>query len=176
MAQGGRTIALTTSRLNLRSLELADAADVSALMTLTISRWLTNLRVPFSTEDAAARIRRIGDAEAAGRACVFGFERKDDARLVGWFGVYLDAIRSTGVLGYWLGEAYQGKGLMREGAPVALACAKKQMTIAAVEAFIHPDNSPSLALARSLGLKAVGEKMIHASARDRDELCIHMAS
>ena len=166
----------TTNRLHLRSLVLTDAADLSALMTPAISRWLTNFRVPFSEEDAVARIRRVGDAEAAGRASVFGFERKNDAALVGWFGVYLDTVRPSGVLGYWLGEAYQGVGLMREGAPVALASAKKRLCVKAIEAFIHPANSPSLALARSLGLEAVGERIIHASARDRDELCIHMVA
>lgn len=65
---------------------------------------------------------------------------------------------------------------MREGAPVALAVAKKRLNIIALQAFIYPDNLPSLALAQSLGLAAVGEKMVYPSARDQDELCTHMAT
>lgn len=176
MRQAPQMKLLTTRRLNLRSLKLSDAADVSALMTPKVSRWLTNFPTPFSTTDAASRIRRIGEAEAAGRACVFGFERMEDRAFVGWFGVYLNATRSFGVLGYWLGEKYQGAGFMREGAPVALAVAKKRLNIIALQAFIHPDNLPSLALAQSLGLAAVGEKMVYASARDQDELCTRVAT
>lgn len=65
---------------------------------------------------------------------------------------------------------------MREGAPVALAVAKKRLNIIALQASIYPDNFPSLALAQSTGLATVGEKMVYASARDQDELCIYMVS
>lgn len=64
---------------------------------------------------------------------------------------------------------------MREGAALALASAERRLAVKTIEAYIHPHNEPSLALARSLGLHPVGEKMVYASVRDRYELCIRLA-
>jgi RimJ/RimL family protein N-acetyltransferase len=50
----------------------------------------------------------------------------------------------------------------------------EQLQLDRVEAYIHPENQSSLAIAIALGLSVVGEKLIHAPARARDELRLRL--
>ena len=167
---------METARIRLRSLGLADACAVSELMTPGVSRWLTNFPVPLTQGQAEQRIKRILSAEAAAKACVLAFEQKNSSEFMGWFAVYVDQENSCGVLGYWLGEAFQRLGLMSEGALLALSLAKDRLRVERIEAYIHPDNKGSLSIASALGLAVSGSKLVYASARDREELCLHLTT
>jgi RimJ/RimL family protein N-acetyltransferase len=113
-------MSLDTDRLCLRSLTLDDASAIAVLMTPAVSRWLSNFPSPFDHDQAEDRVRRILAAEAEERACVLAFERRNDSRFMGWFGVYRGSDAGTGVLGYWLGEPFHRSGYMAEGARAAL--------------------------------------------------------
>ena len=57
------------------------------------------------------------------------------------------------VLGYMLGKEYQKQGYALEACRAILDYAKKELEITEVVAYIEPENEPSLALARKLGVK-----------------------
>ncbi len=165
---------VSTSRLTLRLLRPNDAVHVSGLMTSAVSRWLTNFPVPFDLDQARERMFRLRKAQCDGKAFVLAIERRSDPAFLGWFGVYRGADPACGVLGYWLGEHFQNLGYMTEAAPVALDAAAAELRLKAVQAHVHPDNIASIAILRRLGLHVVGEDLIHASARQRDERCLRL--
>lgn len=60
------------------------------------------------------------------------------------------------VIGYWVGETDAGKGYTAEGVRLVLARAFGELGLHRVEANIMPTNTPSLALARSVGFREEG--------------------
>lgn len=162
-----------TPRLLLRCLRPGDAAGLSAMMTPAVSRWLAMWPVPFTPAMAAARIAAARRAAAEGHALPFALERRTDGALLGWAGVHRDpANPRRGTLGYWLGEAHQGSGYMREAAAAAVAAGFAVLGLDAIEAGAQPGNAASFAVMRGCGMVPVGERMLHAPARGQDELCL----
>ena len=164
---------IETPRLRLRCPRQEDATSISEMMTPAVSRWLASWPVPFTAAMAAERITAARQAVSAGTALLFLIERREDGLPVGWIGVVRDrpADRSA-TLGYWLGEAYQRHGYMREAAPAAVAAAFSLLGLEAVEAAAQPENAASFAVLRSCGMVPAGECMVFASARQREELCL----
>lgn len=162
-----------TVRLKLRCVRPGDAEHISAMMTPAISRWVASWPVPFTPEMAAARIAVALRAAETGRALPFVVERRSDGELLGWVSVNRDTVVSRcGVLGYWLGEEHHGCGYMREAASTAMATAFKRLDLAVIEAGAQPGNAASFAVLRACGMILVGERMVFAPARNRDELCL----
>ena len=93
---------IVTGRLELRPLERADAGAISALMTFPVARFLTSVPWPYHPEDAHAFL-----AAVAGRQGQYAVTH--EGRLIGTLG-------GTTELGYWLGEAYWGRGYATEAA------------------------------------------------------------
>jgi ribosomal-protein-alanine N-acetyltransferase len=85
------------------------------------------------------------------------FEKTTNA-LVG--GVTISEIRRNsthaGVLGYWMGMPYTGKGYMGEAAKLLCDFAFTSLNLTRIEASCMPDNEPSLRLLRRLGMKKIG--------------------
>ena len=77
-----------------------------------------------------------------------------------------------GVLAYWLGKKHHGYGYMREAAPATVAAAFERLDLEVIEAGAQPGNAASFAILRSCGMAPAGERMVFASARGRDELCL----
>lgn len=152
-----------TMRLKLRCVRPEDAARTSAMMTPAISRWVASWPVPFTPEMAAEE----------GRALPFAVERRSDGALLGWLGVHRDATDGRrGVLGYWLGEEYHGHGFMREAVPAAVAAAFERLGLGVIGAGAQPGNTASFAILRGCGMVPAGQRMVFASARGRDEVCL----
>lgn len=162
---------LETTRLRLRFVEPGDAGSVSRLMTPSVSRWVISWPVPFTGEMAAERIDRARDGAAGGTMLPFAIERRSDGAFLGWLSATRIAERRA-LLSYWLGEEHHGHGYMREAVAVALAAAFRLLDVDVVEAAAQPGNEPSLAVLRGCGMVLVGERMIFAPSRGRDELCV----
>lgn len=99
-------------------------------------------------------------------------EGRSESTVIGWAHVVDykdDPQRAT--MGYWLGEAYQGRGYMREAAAALVPAAFGYMGIDLIEAGAQPENVGSLAVMRALGMTSVGERMVFAPARGHEELC-----
>lgn len=163
---------LETERLRLRCVAPGDAASITRLITPKISQWLAAWPSPFTPRMALARIATARKIAFAGNAVPFSVFEKQSAELIGWAAIYRDSMdHGRGAFGYWLGEAYHGKGYMTELAPIALAGAFKILNLNVIEAGAQLENTASFAVMRSCGMKPAGQKMVHAPTRKRDELC-----
>jgi len=88
---------------------------------------------------------------------MFLFDRESSA-LVG--GISLSNVRrgvaQCGTLGYWMGEAYAGKGYMSEGLRLLLDFSFEELSLHRVEAACLPHNEPSRRLLLGSGFSEDG--------------------
>jgi ribosomal-protein-alanine N-acetyltransferase len=165
--------AVETARMILRLPRAEDAKALSVLMTPEISRWLTAWPSPLTEAFAAARIAH-GCARAQARAAMpMTIVRRADANVMGFFGVSCDGVAArTAMLGFWLGEAFQRQGYMREAVPAGIAAAFDFLDVDMIEAGVQLDNAPLSAVLSAAGMSPLGKRMVFAETRGRDELCL----
>ncbi len=162
-----------TERLWLRCAEPRDAEALAALMSEAVSRRLASWPVPYTPLMAADRIAGVRMAATERRSLPLVIERRADGEVLGWISASrAPGDHATALLTYWLGEAYQGQGYMREAAPAVLREAFALMDVARMRAAVQSDNAPSLAVARFLGMDPIGPGRIWCPARGRDEPCL----
>jgi ribosomal-protein-alanine N-acetyltransferase len=162
-----------TPRLRLRCAEGRDAPAIAEMMTEAISKRLASWPVPFSPPMAEEKITSARGAAAQRQSLPLVLERKSDGATCGWVSLICppgdDKVALTT---YWLGEQYQGLGLMREAGPVAIELAFQHMDIDRLRAAVQPDNAASLAVIRLLGFDPIGEGRIWCPARGVEEICL----
>jgi [ribosomal protein S5]-alanine N-acetyltransferase len=162
---------IATHSLTLRCVEDRDAEPFSALMTPGVSRWVASWTSPLTLDVAREMIARARSAAAEGRALPIVIERASDGAVLGWMAVNVQAAGKRGSFGYWLGEPFHGRGYMREAAPAGLAAGFQRLGLDVIEAGAQPGNGPSLAVMKACGMRHVDDRLVHAPARGRDELC-----
>jgi ribosomal-protein-alanine N-acetyltransferase len=163
---------LETPRLTLRCVSEGDAAQTSMLMTEHVSRWLANWPFPFSEELSRQRIRQMQEMALEGRALPFAIVRKTDNRLIGWATLVRDKPGSSRAsLSYWLGEAFQGHGYMKEAVPAVIGEGFRKLDVDKIEAAAQLENLASIALMRACGMVEEGQTAVFAAARNREEIC-----
>ena len=164
---------LDTDRLNLRCPRIDDAPVLAEMMTPAIGRWLASWPLPFTQEDMEDRIIKSWQAMAENQAMFLTIETKSDQTIIGWIGVARCAGNTRrGALGYWLGEAYHGSGYGVEAATAAVSAAFQYLDLDTIEAGAQFENHVSFSVMRRLGMKPIGQRIVWASARDREELCL----
>lgn len=162
-----------TPRLRLRCAEPRDADALAAMMTETVSRRLASWPVPYTPLMALDRIAGVRMAASTRRSLPLVLERRSDGAVMGWISVSrAPGDEATALITYWLGEAYQGHGYMREAAPAVLAEAFAVMDVARVRAAVQADNGASLSVVRLLGMAPLGEGRIWCPARGQEESCL----
>jgi ribosomal-protein-alanine N-acetyltransferase len=163
---------LLTDRLRLRCVTADDAAATSRLMTPGVSRWLASWPVPFTPEMAGARIAALRQRAFRGDALPLAITARADGDLLGWALLERDdRDRTSASLGFWLGERHHGQGYMRELAPIVTTAGFELLAVDVIEAGAQTSNAGSFAVMEACGMTPVGERMVHAAARARDELC-----
>ncbi len=162
-----------TTRLRLRCVTPQDAEATSALMTQAVSNWLASWALPFTPQMARHRIELAREAASRGNAMPCAIIVKDSGSFAGWITLSRrEDNRPRGALGYWLGERYQGRGFAREALAALLRTGFERLDLDVIEAGAQPENTASLAVMRACGMSAAGRRMVHASARARDESCL----
>lgn len=159
---------LDTPRLRLRWFSTEDAAFMLEL--LNQPAWLTHIgdRGVRTIDDARAYIE--ARLLAGYREHGLGFwavERRDDGALVGGCGLirrpsYVD-------VGYGFLPRFWGHGYAREAAAACIDCAQRVLGLDRVLAIIAPANQPSIAVARSLGMRLEDTR-----ALDGEEQPVHV--
>lgn len=104
------------------------------------------------------RLRRYADDIRADQAYAFFAFRQDNGALVG--GLTLSGIR-RGVtqscsLGYWMGEAHAGRGLMTDAVRAIVPYVFETLRLHRLEAACLPTNEPSKRLLRRVGFTEEG--------------------
>lgn len=165
---------VTTARLRLRSPEPHDASAVAPLMTPGVSRWLATWPSGMTESEAAARIGASLDATATGDALHYVVTRREDEAIVGWIRIERsEPDGARGELGFWLAEAFHGKGYMTEAAAAACATAFKLLGLTAIEAGAQPLNTASHRVLQKLGMQPIGERAVYAALRNAFETCLY---
>lgn len=156
---------LETDRLILRAPKLDDADDLARwLATDDIARWTANIPHPYSRGHAEKWIADARAAMADVRALAFVIERRDEPGAIGAVGVALDGPGKEGDIGWWIAIPHQGQGYAAEAAArVVEFCFA--MDVERLTAGALPDNGPSLAVARKLGMRPAGKLMRAQPAR-----------
>ncbi len=162
---------LDTPRLHLRLVAPEDAEATSALMTPAVSRWLASWPLPYTVAMARERIALARSLAEAGQALSLAVTARDTRDLLGW--IMLHRTREdprVATLGYWLGEQHHRRGYLREAATALLPVAFAWFDLDRVQASAHPENAASFGIMRACGMTFRHEEVMHAPARDRQEL------
>lgn len=160
-----------TARLRLRAFEPGDAADLCRNMTPGVTRWLASWPDPVTQDYALARIARARAGMARGVSLFYALERIEDARVIGGLGGGLVAEDPARLeVSYHLAEDCHGAGYMGEAVRAALPVIWRLMPVQAIEAGAQVANAASFAVMRAMGMAPAGERMVHSSARGREEL------
>lgn len=163
---------LCTPRLRLRPPGAADAADLARLMAPKISARLASWPPFMVPGTARMRVEQALEARGAGMALPLVISRRSDGAVMGWISASrTDADPSRALVTYWLGEAFQGQGYMREAARPALAAIFRVMGVNEVRAAVQSDNQASRAVLAGMGMRFLTHGRIWCSARAREESC-----
>lgn len=164
---------IDTKRTRLRCPRRDDAAAVAKVLTPGISRWLASWPAPITEQAASVRIFKAREEITGNQALHFLIERRADNAVMGWVCVSrAETLSGVGILSYWLNEAYHRYGYTAEATLTAVAVAFEQLNLDSMEGGAQTENVASFAVMRRLGMEPCGERIVWASARKRNELCI----
>ncbi len=151
-------VRLSTRRLLLRPLRVADAPFVLALFT-DAGFMKFGTTAPFASNDEAdALVARDIKAMAAGERIRLGIERVADGSLIGICTLFdLDAQSRKAEIGYGLLTQAWGQGYMHEALRALLEYGFSELGLNRVEAEIDPDNSGSARSLQRLGFVREGQ-------------------
>jgi len=144
---------LETERLLLRRFSEADAEALFHIRSLDdVIRYLDRDKTA-SVEEALEMIRKINSGIDEDRSITWAISpRKGPEKLIGTIGFWrMDLAHHRGEVGYLLHPEYQRQGLMQEALGTALEYAFYKMRLHSVEAWVNPDNAPSIGLLEKNG-------------------------
>lgn len=147
---------LTTERLLLRPLALADAAIIQQLAGDREVADTTRL-IPHPYPDGLAEtwISSLQPRYEKGEGVSFGITLKDGP-LIGSIGLLLNLQDNHGELGYWIGKAWWNQGICTEAAVAMLGYAFETLELERVFANYFARNPASGRVMAKLGMKQEG--------------------
>lgn len=148
---------LETPRLTIRPLA---AGDLEGLMAVNGDEAVTK-HLPYaawkSLEDAKAWYERMQGLQATGTAIQFVIVDKASGKPAGTCLLFrYDRGSARAELGYVLGRAHWGHGVMHEALVALIDAAFKHMGIRRLEAEVNPENKPSCRVLARLGFSREG--------------------
>jgi RimJ/RimL family protein N-acetyltransferase len=148
---------LESPRLQLRRLASGDAdAYLEIFSEPAVMRFWS--REPIATlEEAHTLLARDLEWVAAGDALCWAIALPDTGQLIGKISLYLfDRQSRRAEIGYVLGRAHWGRGLMTEALAAVLGYAFDELKLHRIEADVDPDHAASLALLAKFGFRREG--------------------
>jgi RimJ/RimL family protein N-acetyltransferase len=150
---------ITTERLILRALRMADAARIQALISdWNVLRTLSAPPYPYRLEHAHKFLAAMIPKHQSGAATVLALQRDDE--LIGVIGI--EPQQRGQMLGYWLGHAYWGLGYMSEAASAMVAHFFKRGNGETLVSGYFAGNGASWRIQDKLGFRFVREGMLHS--------------
>lgn len=153
---------LETTRLLLRPFVAADAEALQRLADdPAVSRPTARLPCPYTLADAQSWLAGHDRAEAEGRGRPWAITRREDGVLLGTVSLEIQPRDRLGILGYWLGRAYWGRGYVTEAARAVVDWGFAQ-GLAKVAAEALANNLGSMVVLTRCGLRPEGVLRGHA--------------
>lgn len=167
---------IETARLRLRPPRPDDAGSLAALISPKVSAFTATWPYPYSAAMARDRLAAATAAQAQGSGFYRAVALQGDDAMIGWLAIGMadDPLR-TGVLSYWIGEAFHGQGYLGEALPPFVQAAADSLGLARITAGARPDNAASIAALQRLGMHKTGEGLHFVPSRNREELCVFYA-
>lgn len=142
------------------TLRLVEATDVRQLMAINGDEEVTRY-LPYATwksaADGEAWFARMSNLVAAGATLQWVIVERASNRIVGTCLLFrYDEASARAELGYVLGRAHWGKGVMAEALRALLTHAFGSLGLRRIEAEVNPDNIASNRLLVKLGFTAEG--------------------
>lgn len=144
-----------------------DAPALAALMTPAVSRRLGRWPSPCSTDLAAEKVAQALDAMARNEAVVDVLTF--DGAVAGWISSFLQPGTHRAGIGYWLGEPFHGRGLLRAMAPDWMDAMRQRLGATCIWAATQPGNQGSRRVMAACGLRRVRTEWMDTPARGRQE-------
>jgi RimJ/RimL family protein N-acetyltransferase len=145
-------------RLRLRPLALDDVDDIALLAgDRRIAATTQMIPHPYERMHAEAWIRSLSAPDT--RSVAFAVARRGDGALVGTVGLSMDASRSLGSLGYWIGVPYWNQGFATEAAGLMLAYGFDALALEAISAIHLARNPASGRVMQKLGMRHIGSSI-----------------
>ena len=162
--------AIETTRLRLRPVQPADAALLPGLVTEKIGAMTASWPWPLTREAADRRVAETIAANADGGQFSRLIEHRADGAPMGWLGVTRrSADPQSGMLGYWLTDAFHGKGFLTEALQAFVPAAIAVLALQRLEAGARPDNAASIAALQRLGMRFHEQRLHYVPARACEE-------
>ncbi|WP_410539258.1 GNAT family N-acetyltransferase [Streptomyces sp. KL2] len=120
-----------------------------------LAPWLPWAHTVTDTASARAFLQRYADKQAADEGRIYGI-RLDGELVGGMLFRLFSASEGSCELGAWLAPEAQGRGLVTTAARRMIDWAVGVRGLARVEWLVSPDNRPSIAVARRLGMTHEG--------------------
>jgi [ribosomal protein S5]-alanine N-acetyltransferase len=153
---------LTTARLVLRPLTLADAPDVQRLAgERDVAETTATIPHPYPDGAAETWIATHPDRYARGDGVVFGITRAEDGVLLGVIGLEIKAEMQRAELGYWIGKPYWNHGYCTEAAQAVVRFAFEVLGLRRVFANHFGRNAASGRVMQKAGMRHEGTLRQH---------------
>jgi len=141
----------------LRLLEPRHAGELFALVDENrehLRRWLPWVDATKTVEDSRRFLLRQLRAFAQALGVTVGIWHK--GQLAGVIGLHVRPLSRRAEIGYWLGEAFQGKGLMTKACKALIDYAFTELKLHRVEIHCAVSNTRSRAIPERLGFQQEG--------------------
>ena len=152
----------------LRAFAASDAPRLAKLAGVTsVVRYTLGIPLPYSVAAAAEWIAGLDARFSDGIELIYALSLR--GHLVGSIGLTFEAEHQRAEIGYWLGEPYRGRGLMR--AAVRAICEDIFITrnITRIYGFCFPENIASHTVLRGAGFRREGKLRAHIVKDGRAE-------
>lgn len=151
---------LTSNRLQLKSFEEDDLSRIFSLRSNEEVAKYLDRPLMHDQKEAASYLDKMQQGVAGGEWIIWGIHFEEEG-FVGSICLWnLSMENSTADIGYELLPSYQGRGIMSEAIPLVLQYGFQEMDLIRIEAEVHPQNIPSIALLEKYGFRAT-EKRPH---------------
>ncbi|MBO0711891.1 MAG: 8-oxo-dGTP diphosphatase MutT [Acetobacteraceae bacterium] len=150
---------LETERLRLRPLRSGDADQLHRLVNdWAVTRMLAVVPFPYPRSLADEWITATEAALAEGTGYHLAITcHEAEERLVGVVSLKIEAKTRTGILGYWVGQHFWGRGMATEAARRLARWGFANLHLDRLVADVATDNPASAAVLRRIGFRQTGE-------------------
>jgi RimJ/RimL family protein N-acetyltransferase len=136
---------------------------------ITVASGTINVPHPYSLEDAIDWLTSHRERQEAGQIVVRAITLRDDGILAGSIGLEVELPHNRAELGYWMGEAYRGRGLATEAARGMVDLAFGEMHLHRVHAHHFVRNPGSGRVLEKAGFSREGVLREHVLKDGRFE-------
>ena len=157
---------LMTDRLMLRPLSMTDAAAVCEIVdNESVASTTRSITLPYSLAMAEAWIEPLAENWMSQTAAVYAIcwrgdesasQRQQDLPVIGAIGLMVDEEDEKGELGYWLSEAYWGRGIATEAASTMVKFGFEMLCLNKIFASHMTKNPASGRVMEKIGMKKEG--------------------